>query len=94
MEFNFFARSVYSSLIFFSLLFHKISLSDGFTLRKLLCFTFAALVINKFLNIRNNRLFYYFFRVILKERKLSFLLFPHLSFKGAKAGFSSKGKSY
>lgn len=76
MEFNFFSRSIYSSLIFFNLVFHKALLRDKFFIRKLVCFTFSALAINKFLKIKNNRLFYYFFRLVLRERKLFFLCTP------------------
>ena len=77
MEFNFFSRSIYSSLVFFVLVFRKVNPNrDQHFVRELVCFHFTALAINKLLKIKNNRLFYYFYRLILRERKLYFFTYP------------------
>jgi hypothetical protein len=74
VSFNVFARALPSSVLFFNLLFRRVSVEDSSSIRKFLVFTFSALALNKYLKIRSNRFFFFFLRLVLKERKLALAL--------------------
>jgi len=69
-NFNVIARSVYSSLLFFGLTLCSITLDDKLCHRTLRVFSFKSLALGKLLKVHNSRLFYYFCRLLVRERKM------------------------